>query len=261
MNVKITELPLSDPLTGTEVLPIVQDGTTVKTTAQDIANLAGGGSPFSALINTPTAIVDIKNALEGISIPDGATDNYTKTIPIGMNPTTALCVLLINSLGNGCSLDFSGPLTYGVASTATVGNLGSIPSIPDPNDALSLNGKNESGLRILVNNNFLEAKRAQSRIAGFASFGEVDEDGITLPGGLNLSYTQLNNNLFGRYNGPFSGTGSIGLTSSSSNNPQDNSLLKSAYISGGNLVLLLKKISATSGETWDRLQFRVYDLS
>jgi hypothetical protein len=42
-GVKITELSNASPLSGTEVLPIVQSNTTVKTTVQDIANLAGGG--------------------------------------------------------------------------------------------------------------------------------------------------------------------------------------------------------------------------
>ena len=42
-NKKISELPVAGTLTGTEPLPVVQLGVTVKTTAQDIANLAGGG--------------------------------------------------------------------------------------------------------------------------------------------------------------------------------------------------------------------------
>ena len=37
----IDQLPSSSPLTGTEVLPIVQGNETLKTTVQDIANLAG----------------------------------------------------------------------------------------------------------------------------------------------------------------------------------------------------------------------------
>ena len=41
-TITISQLPNSGALTGTEVLPIVQNDTTVKTTAQDIANLAGG---------------------------------------------------------------------------------------------------------------------------------------------------------------------------------------------------------------------------
>lgn len=42
-SVRITELTSSGPLTGSEVLPIVQGNETVKVTVQEIANLAGGG--------------------------------------------------------------------------------------------------------------------------------------------------------------------------------------------------------------------------
>jgi hypothetical protein len=42
-SVKITELSSSGPLTGAEVLPIVQGNETVKVTVQEIANLGGGG--------------------------------------------------------------------------------------------------------------------------------------------------------------------------------------------------------------------------
>ena len=45
-NLKISELTASGALTGTEELPIVQGGTTVRTTTQDIANLGGGGDIF-----------------------------------------------------------------------------------------------------------------------------------------------------------------------------------------------------------------------
>lgn len=42
-NVKISALGAAGALTGTEPLPIVQGGVTLKTTTQDIANLSGGG--------------------------------------------------------------------------------------------------------------------------------------------------------------------------------------------------------------------------
>ena len=45
-NKKISELPVAVALTGIGPVPIVQLGVTVKTTAQDIANLAGGGGTF-----------------------------------------------------------------------------------------------------------------------------------------------------------------------------------------------------------------------
>jgi hypothetical protein len=40
-NKKISQLTAAAALTGTELLPIVQDGETVQTTAQDVADLAG----------------------------------------------------------------------------------------------------------------------------------------------------------------------------------------------------------------------------
>lgn len=43
-NVKISQLTAGSALTGTEEIPVVQSGSTVRTTAQDIANLASGGA-------------------------------------------------------------------------------------------------------------------------------------------------------------------------------------------------------------------------
>jgi hypothetical protein len=43
-NKKISQLTAAATLTGTELLPIVQGGVTVQTTAQDIADLGGGGA-------------------------------------------------------------------------------------------------------------------------------------------------------------------------------------------------------------------------
>lgn len=53
-NITITGLSAAAALTGTEVLPIDQSGATVKTTVQDIANLAGGGSPTFDVVTVGT---------------------------------------------------------------------------------------------------------------------------------------------------------------------------------------------------------------
>ena len=45
-NKKISQLTAAAALTGTELLPIVQDGVTVQTTTQDVADLGGGGLPY-----------------------------------------------------------------------------------------------------------------------------------------------------------------------------------------------------------------------
>jgi hypothetical protein len=45
MDKKISQLTAAAPLTGTEVLPIVQSGSTKKTTTQSVANL---GTPYTS---------------------------------------------------------------------------------------------------------------------------------------------------------------------------------------------------------------------
>ena len=62
-NVKISELTsASTPLTGTEEIPVVQSGTTYKTTAQDIADLASGGTNYlvyTALLSQSSAVLTV----------------------------------------------------------------------------------------------------------------------------------------------------------------------------------------------------------
>lgn len=48
-SVKISQLASAAALTGTEEVPVVQGSATVKTTVQDIANLAGGGLTFDVV--------------------------------------------------------------------------------------------------------------------------------------------------------------------------------------------------------------------
>lgn len=50
-EVKISELSSGTTLDGTEVVPIVQDGATVKVTTQDIADLGGGGGGATVYLN------------------------------------------------------------------------------------------------------------------------------------------------------------------------------------------------------------------
>ena len=54
-NVKISQLDAAAALTGTEELPIVQDGATVKTTTQDIADLAALGYTAENVANKSTS--------------------------------------------------------------------------------------------------------------------------------------------------------------------------------------------------------------
>jgi hypothetical protein len=49
-NVKISELSSAGTLTGSEEVAIVQSSATVKTTTQDIANLASGGASYTSYV-------------------------------------------------------------------------------------------------------------------------------------------------------------------------------------------------------------------
>ena len=64
---KISQLTEASTLDGTELIPVVQSGSTVKTTAQDIANLASGLSP------TISISVDDIQLLDPDTLPKGQT--------------------------------------------------------------------------------------------------------------------------------------------------------------------------------------------
>jgi hypothetical protein len=68
-NLSISQLPSSSGLTGTEVLPIVQSGTTVKTTVQDVANLgimaAGTGVGSTIRINNNNSALGPYSTISG----------------------------------------------------------------------------------------------------------------------------------------------------------------------------------------------------
>lgn len=53
-NVKISQLTAGSALTGAEEIPVVQGSSTVRTTAQDIANLASGGATLPTFIFVTT---------------------------------------------------------------------------------------------------------------------------------------------------------------------------------------------------------------
>lgn len=94
-NVQITQLPLADTLTGTELVPIVQNGVTVQTTTGDITSGPSLTQTFITVNNEPTLANSRSISVSsGLSLTDnGAQSNYV----IGV--TGALANL--NTLGNG----------------------------------------------------------------------------------------------------------------------------------------------------------------
>lgn len=75
MGTKISELPDAGALTGgDELIPIVQDGDTVKTTVQDIADYAGSGATWGSITGTLSSQTDLDTALSG-KVPTTRTIN------------------------------------------------------------------------------------------------------------------------------------------------------------------------------------------
>ena len=111
---KISQLTGASTLTGTEELPIVQGGQTVKTTTQDIADLAGGGGvkKYVALLSPgadpftdpPFASTIFENTMDG-NITFGIDGNGTYWIEnINLVDPTKVFVLFTGSKsgkGNG----------------------------------------------------------------------------------------------------------------------------------------------------------------
>ena len=75
---KISELTAASTLAGTEVLPLVQGGTTKKATAQQIADLVGLGSyATQAYVDAALAGLSWKQAVRAATTAAGTTTSST----------------------------------------------------------------------------------------------------------------------------------------------------------------------------------------
>lgn len=237
----------------------------LQTVAVDGVTITGDGTPGDPLVaaggggfdptNVEIVEVNVINAIEGTSIPNGASDSYIKTIPLGFTTpaTKALAVISVNSVSPGSSSTINNSAyTYGVSSQGTT--------------SLSVNSINkalDTSFRMLVTSDYTETLRAQLFL-NETSIYEEDENAVRIPTNNILSYTD-HPTLFGVYSSNKVG---IGYTSSNQVLPQTHSVIKSAYLSGNNLVIMFKKRAATSGETFSTgvysntaIYLRVYKLA
>lgn len=78
-NVKISELPAAAALDGSELVPIVQSGATVQTTADDVAALVTGGLTWTQFVNESGASAANWTATNGTGTwsSDGTSLNRT----------------------------------------------------------------------------------------------------------------------------------------------------------------------------------------
>lgn len=129
-NIPITSLPLAIALDGSEAVPIVQGGTTKRTTVGAIANTATGFVPTTRTINTPTA----GGLTGGGSL---AADLTLAWSPFDLTPKTAMVVADTFAI-NDSSLNSPAQVTFPNAMKALTGlSALAIPSLT--NDYLIIN--------------------------------------------------------------------------------------------------------------------------
>lgn len=86
-NVKISQLASAGSLAGTEVLPVVQGGTTKKVTVQAIADLAGGGGGLPGLEMITVGSIGANTGVSyNINAYPSATGTGTQSIPLEFLP-------------------------------------------------------------------------------------------------------------------------------------------------------------------------------
>jgi len=118
-NVTISQLNSGSALSGSEVLPIVQAGSTVKTTVQDIANLAGGGGSQTLDITTVGTL--------GTS---SLIFNYTNVVVVSPNEGTQQApVVAYPTISISAGMGFTGTVSYISFSNLTSGKV-TITGIP-----------------------------------------------------------------------------------------------------------------------------------
>lgn len=94
-NVQITDLPAALPLDGTEVVPVVQSGVTVRTTTAAIAGSPAQQQTFLTLNQEPTLPNSrALSASAGLTLTDGGA---LSALTVGMNGAAAS----LNAAGNG----------------------------------------------------------------------------------------------------------------------------------------------------------------
>ena len=100
-NQTITQLPAAGPITGTELVPIVQNGQTVRTTTQAISASPSQTQTFLTLNQEPTLINSRALSVgTGLGLTDGGP---LSTLQIAMNGASAS----LEGAGNGIMVKLS----------------------------------------------------------------------------------------------------------------------------------------------------------
>ena len=83
-NLRISELPTAGPITGTELVPISQNGTTAQTTTAAISGSISLNYPFITVTNQPLLTLSRQLGVgAGLAITDGGAQGTLQIAPQG----------------------------------------------------------------------------------------------------------------------------------------------------------------------------------
>lgn len=134
----ISAQPAADALTGAELIPVVQDGTTKRTTAQAIADLVGGLIPQNSQSTAYTAVL----ADAGKHILHPSADTTARIFTIPANSSVAYPI--------GTALSFVNQNAAGIVTIAIT------------TDTMRLAGAGTTGSRTLAANGMATALKITS---------------------------------------------------------------------------------------------------
>lgn len=124
MSVTISQLPPGDALTGDELVPVVQDNATVRTTTLEIAQLAGGGGGGFA---NPTGVIGLAavNGSQPTAMRSDAAPPLSQSISptwLGAHTFTSTVALNGTTTVSGTSINSANLITSGTMATARLGS-------------------------------------------------------------------------------------------------------------------------------------------
>jgi hypothetical protein len=194
-NVKISQLTSGTTLTGSEEIPIVQSGSTVKTTTQEIANLVGSNPPLEIL----------KDGILGSNTITSTNNTLGFIYPVSGNQTVDIFTFTQLSVGNTCNSTY---LTFPTLTSASlqITNVSTLTSISFPSltnilyymmNAFNINSNPllttitiptitylHSGVSIFLNDNALTQSCVDDLLVKFAATNAINNT-LYLDGGTN----------------------------------------------------------------------------
>lgn len=178
-NQTITQLPDAGPITGSELVPIVQNGGTYKTTASALAGSPVQTQTFLTLSQEPTLNNSrFLSSGTGVGLVDGGAQSFYRITLNGVSGT-------LEAMGNGFGVKVGGTMTPRSIATSGAGLSTTNGDGQSGNPTIALSGTVAS----LANNGgtgFLSLP-GNGTVAGRTLTGTVNQIGITNPNGISGS--------------------------------------------------------------------------